>query len=292
MGDTAGFADRWFKSTDGLTLHARNYGRGRAGALPVICLPGLARTAADFHDLAAYLAQERRVAVIESRGRGRSERDPDWRHYDIPHELADLLAGLTALDIPRAVFVGTSRGGLLTMALATLRPAMIAGAVLNDIGPVVELAGLQRIAGYVGKLAPPADWEAAAAALKSGDGVRFTALTDADWRALARAMWREEDGRLVLDYDPAIGNTLSTVDLTTALPPAWPIFDALPPVPVMVLRGENSDILSAETAAAMVARRPGVTLLEVPGQGHAPLLRGALLAPLAEFIRRCDEASS
>ncbi|HVV94277.1 MAG TPA: alpha/beta hydrolase [Hyphomicrobiales bacterium] len=289
MATADGFADRWFKSADGLTLHARDYGaEGTSGRLPVVCLPGLARTAADFHDLALHLAPERRVVVVESRGRGRSERDPDWRHYDIPHELADLLAGLAALGIARAIFVGTSRGGLLTMALATQRPGTIAGAVLNDIGPVIELDGLKRIASYVGKLATPADWTAAAAALKASGSDHFPALSDADWRALAGAMWREEDGRLVLDYDPAIGNTLSAVDLTTAMPPAWPLFDALPQVPLLVLRGERSDILSAATAAAMASRRPAATVLEVPGQGHAPLLRGALLAPLAEFIRRCD----
>jgi pimeloyl-ACP methyl ester carboxylesterase len=292
MAAAEAFADRWFQSADGLRLHARDYGADQPGRLPVVCLPGLARTAADFHDLAVHLARERRVAVVESRGRGRSARDPEWRHYDIPHELADLLAGLAVLEIPRAVFVGTSRGGLLTMALATQRPALIAGAVLNDIGPAIELEGLRRIAGYVGRLATPPDWSAAAAALKASGSAHFPALSEGDWLALAGAMWREEDGGLVLDYDPAIGNTLSTVDLTTAMPPAWPVFDALPRVPLLVLRGEHSDILSAETAAAMAARRPDVTLLEVPGQGHAPLLRGALLAPLAAFVRRCDAAAA
>lgn len=286
----APFADRWFRSTDGLTLHARDYGAATVGRLPVVCLPGLARTAADFHDLAAHLAGERRIVVIESRGRGRSERDPVWQHYDISHELADLIAGLEALGVGPAVFVGTSRGGLLTMALATQRPSAIAGAVLNDIGPVVEIAGLRRIAGYVGKMAPPADWAGAVAALKQGNAAQFPALDDDDWRTLAAAMWREENGALVLDYDPAIGNTLTTVDLTAALPPAWPVFDALPAVPVLVLRGEHSDLFSRETAAAMAARRPNVEVVEVPGQAHAPLLRGALLPWLAAFIRGCDPA--
>jgi pimeloyl-ACP methyl ester carboxylesterase len=290
----AAFADRFFVSSDGLRLHARDYGKAAGSHLPAVCLPGLARTARDFHELALHLATDpaapRRVVVVESRGRGRSAYDPNWQNYDVRIELGDLMVGLDALGLARALFVGTSRGGLLTMALASARPGAIGGVVLNDIGPVIEPAGLQRIAGYVGKLPEPQNWRDAAAALKRAGAAGFPALGDDDWRAVAEAMWREDNGRLVLDYDPAIGRTLEGLDAAKGLPSAWPLFDALPKVPLMVLRGENSDILSAGAAAAMAARRPGTEVVEVRGQGHAPVLRGALLDTLARFARRCDAA--
>ena len=290
---SAAYADRFFTSLDGFRLHARDYGRTDRARLPVVCLPGLARTARDFHELACRLAADRaaprRVVVIESRGRGRSAYDPDWHHYDVRVEVGDLLRGIDALAVPRALFVGTSRGGLQTMALASVRPHAIGGMVFNDIGPAIELAGLQRIAGYVGKMAPPRDWDEAVAALKGRDAGHFPALDDDDWRAVAEAMWREENGRLVLDYDPAIGRTLDALDPTKGLPSVWPLFEALPPVPLMVLRGANSDILSRDTALQMAARRPGSEIVEVPGQGHAPVLRDAdLLDALTAFALRCD----
>ena len=155
---------------DGLRLHVRSYGPRTATALPLVCLPGLARTGADFETLAARLASDpdrpRRVIALDSRGRGRSDYDRDPANYTLAVELADLIAALTALDIARAVFVGTSRGGLLTMLLAVARPTAIAGCVLNDIGPVIDLEGLIRIKSYVGKLAPPATMREAADILR------------------------------------------------------------------------------------------------------------------------------
>jgi pimeloyl-ACP methyl ester carboxylesterase len=291
-----GPADFHVSAPDGLRLHVRAYGERIAPGLPVVCLPGLARTTADFDPLAAALAddagQSRRVLALDYRGRGQSDYDRNPDNYSIPVELADLLAVLTACDIGSAVFIGTSRGGLLTMALATARPAVIAGAVLNDIGPVIEPQGLMRIKSYVGKLPQPRDVTEGAEILRRLFASQFTRLGDEDWLAAAQRTWRQEKGRLVPTYDPQLARALAAIDPEHPLPPMWPQFDALGNVPVMVIRGANSDILSAATVAAMKACRPDIAVLEIPDQGHAPLLaEPETIDQIAQFVARCDTAS-
>ncbi|MGE3147287.1 MAG: alpha/beta fold hydrolase, partial [Pseudorhodoplanes sp.] len=267
---------RFISAPDGLRLHARCYGPASAPALPVVCLPGLARTAQDFEALAAALAadpgQPRRVVALDYRGRGSSEYDRDAANYSFTVEIADLMAVLTALDCLPAIFVGTSRGGILTMLLATLRPTAIAGAVLNDIGPVIEPKGLMRIKGYVGKLPEPRSFEEGAEILRRLFDAQFPKLGPEDWLAFSRRSFREGKGRLVPTYDVKLAKTLEGVDFEHPLPPLWKEFDALAHVPVMAIRGENSDLLSADTVEAMRARRPALEVLHVPDQGHAPLL--------------------
>ena len=170
---------------DGLKLHVRSHGPRAAAALPVVCLPGLARTVADFEALAAALAGDpkspRRVIALDSRGRGRSDYDPNPANYSLQVELADVLAVLTALGIGQAAFVGTSRGGILTMLLAAARPTAVAGCVLNDIGPVIEPKGLMRIKSYVGKLPQPASFHGAADILR---GLFAQPVSEAERRRL------------------------------------------------------------------------------------------------------------
>src|SRR5215471_5386643 len=167
---------------DGLKLHVRSHGSRISAALPVVCLPGLARSTADFEPLASVLASDpkapRRVIALDSRGRGRSEYDRNPENYSLPVELGDLIAVLTALGIARAVFVGTSRGGILTMLLAAARPTAIAGCVINDIGPVIEPKGLMRIKSYVGKLPQPASFHEAADILRRLFAGQFPKLSD------------------------------------------------------------------------------------------------------------------
>ncbi len=283
------YAECYVSSGDGLRLFARDYGPRAASALPVVCLPGLARTSADFHDLALALSQDeerpRRVLALDYRGRGRSDHDRDWRNYEIKRELDDVLQVLTAAGVHEAAFVGTSRGGLITMAIAAARPALIRGAVLNDIGPVIEAKGLVRIRGYVGKLPQPKDFPQAAEILRHLLSAQFPSLSPEEWLHFARATWREADGRLVLAYDPALMKTMEAVDLEAPLPPLWHLFEGLKRVPVLVLRGANSDILSAETLAAMAKAHPRLTAVTVPGQGHAPLLTGQdLIERIKRFI--------
>jgi len=277
---------------DGLRLHARCYG-SRSAALPVVCLPGLARTAADFEALARALAGDaarpRRVIALDYRGRGLSDYDPDPSHYSLPTELADVVAVLTALEAAPAVFVGTSRGGILTMLLAALQPAAIAGAVLNDIGPVLEPQGLMRIKGYVGKLPQPASFEDAADILRRLFGTQFPKLAPADWLAAARRTFKLENGALLPTYDVRLAAALQAIDFEQPPPALWREFDALAQVPLMVVRGENSDLLSERTVAAMGARRTAMETITVPDQGHAPLLaEPEIIARIADFVARCE----
>jgi pimeloyl-ACP methyl ester carboxylesterase len=280
---------------DGLKLHVRSYGPRNAAALPVICLPGLARTGTDFEALATALAGDakapRRVFAMDSRGRGRSDYDRNPANYNLQVELADLLAVLVALAIARAVFVGTSRGGILTMLLATVRPTVIAGCVLNDIGPVIDPKGLMRIKSYVGRLPRPASFHEAADILRRLFGGQFSKLSDDDWVAFARRTFTEAGGRIVPDYDVKLGTNLKGINPDRPLPALWKEFDALARVPVMVIRGGNSDILSAATVEAMRGRRSSLDVVEVPDQGHAPLLEGTeIIGRIASFAEACEAA--
>ena len=263
---------------DGLRLHVRSYGPRTASVPPVVCLPGLARTGADFEPLAGALAGEpaspRRVIAIDARGRGKSDYDRDPANYTVQVELGDVLAVLTALAIARAVFVGTSRGGILTMLLAAARPTAIAGCVLNDIGPVIEPKGLMRIKSYVGKLPRPASFHEGADILRRLFGSQFPKLSGDDWVAFAHRTFKEAGSRIVPDYDVKLATTLKSVRPERPLPALWKEFDALARVPVLVVRGGNSDILSAATVEAMRARRASLDVVEVPDEGHAPLLSG------------------
>ncbi|MBF9196801.1 alpha/beta fold hydrolase [Microvirga terrestris] len=286
MSDT--YRDLFVSAADGLRLYARDYDPGTSGALPVVCLSGLTRSSEDFHELAMALSRgtsrPRRVLSLDYRGRGRSDWDPDWLNYDIKIELNDALQVLTVAGIEKAVFVGTSRGGLITMALSAARPTVIAGAVLNDIGPVLEAGGLTRIRSYVGRLPTPRTIQEAVHILKQASAAEFPAFTDEQWQALVRVTWREADGQFVLNYDPNLMKTLEAADPEAPLPDLWPLFDGLKPLPVLVIRGEHSDLLSAETVQAMRDRHPGLMAITVPGQGHAPALDGDLVHAIEQFI--------
>ena len=277
---------------DGLRLHVRCYGRASAAGIPVVCLPGLARTAADFDALATELSRDgphpRRVIALDYRGRGLSQYDRDPANYSLPVELADVLAVVTALEAFPAVFIGTSRGGILTMLLAAVRPSAIAGAVLNDIGPVIEPQGLMRIKSYVGKMPEPRTFEEGSEILRRLFQSQFPRLGPDDWLAGARRVFKEENGRLVTTYDPKLATALAGVDLERPIPDLWKEFDALASVPVMIIRGANSDILSAHTIEAMRTRHPALETMEVPEQGHAPLLAEVnTIARIDAFVGRC-----
>jgi pimeloyl-ACP methyl ester carboxylesterase len=282
---------------DGLKLHVSTFGPRTAARLPVICLPGLARTGADFDSLATSLATDaaapRFVVALDSRGRGRSDYDRNPHNYTVATELADLLTVITALGLGPAVLVGTSRGGILAMLLASARPRAIAGVVLNDIGPVIDVPGLIRIKRYVGKLPEPKSFSDAADILRELFAVQFPKLSAQDWEAFARRNFKEQKGRLVPTYDVRLAKTLESIDLERTLPPLWKEFDALAHVPVMVIRGTNSDLLSAATVEAMRAVRPDLVAVEVADQGHAPLLVEAeIIGRIGAFAAGCDEYRS
>src|SRR5215475_5826450 len=287
-----GFASVFVTAQDGLTLHVRRYGSGHACAHSIVCLPGLARTAADFHPLATALAADpanpRLVLALDYRGHGQSQYDRNPKNYAIRVALADLSAVLAAFEITSAIFVGTSFGGVLAMMLAVLPPAAIAGVILNDIGPVMEPRGLMRIKSYVGKLPIARNFEEGAEILRWLFEAQFTKLAPKDWIAFAKRTWRADHGRLVPSHDPKLARALRGLSLER-LPTLWDQFDALARIPLMVIRGANSDMLARPTLNEMLARRDQLEVVVVPDQGHAPLLAEPnVIRRLVTFVASCD----
>jgi pimeloyl-ACP methyl ester carboxylesterase len=294
MSDT-GFRDFYYESADGLRLHARIYGERRRDRLAVVCLPGLTRNARDFHRLALFLSAEakprRQVIAFDYRGRGQSAYDSNWQNYTVGTELADVMLGLDALDIARALFIGTSRGGLIVQVLAAFKPNLIAAAVLNDIGPVVERQGLDVIRRYLSNPAEVASLAEAIEAQRKVHGHAFPALAEEDWAAMVDALYRVDNGLPVADFDPALVKTLMSADPDQPLPQLWQEFEALAQKPVLAIRGDNSLLLSEATLAEMAKRSATVETITVTGQGHPPLLEtGELPARIAEFFERAERA--
>ncbi len=286
MTDARFFA---YPSDDGLALFGRMWGEPQASP-PVVLLPGLTRNARDFEALAQALASHPRhphwVVAFDLRGRGGSAYGPVIT-YNPLQEARDTLLGLSRLDIGRATFLGTSRGGLVMLMLAHAleRADLFAGAIFNDIGPVIETAGLARIAGYVGRPIPDT-WPAMVAELKSAQGFLFPALTDADWERYARQIYRDDGGRPRLAYDPLLEEAFKAFDPAKPQPDLWPAFAALAHVPALVIHGGLSDLLSAATVAEMAARHPGLQVHTVADQGHAPLLwDGISQQAILDFLR-------
>ncbi|WEX87649.1 alpha/beta hydrolase [Sinorhizobium garamanticum] len=274
--DRSEFREHLFRVQDGLQLYARSYGDLRHGRIPVVCLPGLTRNSRDFHELAGFLASPpgggHFILSLDSRGRGGSERDDDKTRYTIAAETADLIAACGHFGIEKATFIGTSRGGLILHHLIGLAPALIAGVILNDIGPVIEIQGLLRIRDYLNATTRPASWTAAPRYLQSVHGDDFPILREHDWREMAQAIYRDEGGIPVADFDPAIAAQLQALTADTPLPDLWPQFDAFAGLPMMVVRGERSRLLSEATVEKMKRRHPNLAAVTAVGQGHAPLL--------------------
>lgn len=273
---TQTFADRRWTSPDGLSLYARDYAAAPGPAkLPVIAIHGLTRNSADFGAIAPLIAQSgRRVLAVDVRGRGRSDRAPDPMTYQPLNYAHDVLALMDQAGIARAVFLGTSMGGLITMAIAAIRSKAIAAAILNDIGPEVAKEGLARIAAYSGQPVDTPGWAEAAAYVKQHNAVAFPHYTDADWDAFARRVFRiGTEGSPVLDYDPDIAVPIRAAGARALVPNLWPMFSRLTKArPVLLVRGETSDLLSETIAAKMRKRAPKMDYVEVPGVGHAPML--------------------
>jgi pimeloyl-ACP methyl ester carboxylesterase len=274
------FRDIYFTARDGLRLYGRHYPAAFHDGVvrrPVLCLAGLTRNCRDFNVIAEELSQRhdgpRDVYTFDYRGRGLSEADPDWRNYAVPIEALDVLDFMIVTGVKTASVIGTSRGGLIAMAIAAIQPRALGAVVLNDIGPVIEQKGLGRISAYVGRIPLPGTWAEAGALVHDMSRRAFPAVPPEDWVEVAKQWFNEHKGRPAPGYDPELSNALSVLD--GPIPALWPQFEALKRVPVMVLRGEKSDILSAETVEEMRRRHPAFTSLVVPGQGHAPLLRDA-----------------
>lgn len=272
-------ASVYFSASDGLRLHAVEYGHRNRDAVPVICLPGFSRNARDFERLAIYLSEDaapkRRVICFDYRGRGLSAHDRNWTNYNVVTEAEDVLAGMAALDISHAAIIGTSRGGLIAMALSAMRPGAMRAVVLNDIGPVIEGDGLAAIRAMMTQAPRPKNWDDAIAIQKTAMGKAYPAFTEADWAFEAHAKYRQTRKKIRPDYDPDLAKTLSAIDFGDPLPTLWPQFAGLRALPVMLLRGEHSTVLSKKTVEEMVLRHPDMQVMDIAGQGHPPLIHTA-----------------
>jgi len=253
-----------FPAADGTRLAYSDEGQG----LPLLCLAGLTRAASDFDDLAPHLPPLRLIRM-DYRGRGRS----GWSGaatYTIAQEAQDALALLDHLGVAAAAILGTSRGGLIGMVLAATAKPRLLGLCLNDVGPVIEPAGLARIAGYVGRN-PAAATHAAVAAAMPRHNPGFDDVPASRWLQLAQRFYEETPGGLVNRYDPALREAF-LAGFDAPLPDLWPLFDSLSGLPLAAIHGANSDLMSAATLAGMQRRRPDMIAAEVPGRGHVPFL--------------------
>lgn len=265
------FVERRITSRDGLSLYLRDYGEPLDPRPALLCLGGLTRNSKDFAAFAERFGGDgRRVLCPDYRGRGRSDHDPDWRNYDPRVYVRDVADILAALNVHRVAAVGTSLGGILAMALAAALPAALESAVLNDVGPEIEAGGLEAILRYIGEDKPRDGWDEAVAAIRTA--LPNLSFQDEDaWKRMARNTFREdEDGRLRFDWDVALAKPLRRG--SRRIPDMWRLFRALGDRPLLVLRGEASDILSRGCLARMRAAKPGLAWREIPGCGHAPTL--------------------
>lgn len=288
-----GFTPRTFASPDGLTLYARDYGLQLNDTVPIVCLPGLTRNSRDFHQLALFLSRDaarpRRVLTLDYRGRGESDRDHNKANYNLLVEAQDVIAACEAFGIDRADFIGTSRGGLILHLLAAMRPALLRRIVLNDIGPRIETEGLKQIRNYLSRTHLSSDWPLAALALKAVHGPAFPILEDRDWIDMAQAIYAKRNGMIEADFDRAIVEQLQAADLDQPLPDLWAQFEQMTSMPLLIVRGENTALLSLETVSEMQRRHPNAILLSAGGQGHAPLLHVDGIAPvIADFLNASD----
>jgi pimeloyl-ACP methyl ester carboxylesterase len=284
MNDESG--DYYYRSADGLELYCRIYPAKRHAGLPALCLPGLTRNSRDFAELARHLQAEREVLSPDLRGRGLSQWDEDSSHYQLRNYVEDIWTLLASRQVDRVVVVGTSLGALMGMVMAATSPAKIAGVVLNDAGPELDPAGLRRIAGYAGKLPRVSSWAEAAAQAKSVHSAAAPNLSDRDWLEFAQRTYRENaEGVPVPDMDPRISDAFSN-------PPSapvnmWPLYAQIKSVPLLVIRGALSDLLSAATVDRMVRENPDLQSVTVPNRGHTPLLdEPECIAAIDGFLAR------
>jgi pimeloyl-ACP methyl ester carboxylesterase len=281
------FTDEYWQSADGLRLHYRDY-PGRTDRPAILCIPGLTRNARDFEGVAERLAGQWRLLCLDLRGRGGSDKAANPASYNPLVYLQDVQILLAQIALPRVILFGTSLGGLVSVFLAAAARARLAGLLLNDVGPVIEEAGLDHIRAYVGRYESWPTWVHAARALKEAQGSRYPDWDLDRWIAHAKRTCRlNASGNVVFDYDMAIAEPLKAPAAAVDL---WPAFDALRGIPALVVRGALSDILSAAIAEEMARRNPDLEVATVPRVGHAPTLEEPeAAAAIDRLLARCLE---
>lgn len=284
MNSASGYKPIHYHTNDGLRLFARDYAVSPSKLPPLLCLPGLTRNSKDFETIAPWLAQSRRVITADFRGRGLSQYAGDATTYRPDMELADMISLLNLLKIERAAIIGTSRGGIVGMLMAAFSRDRLAGLFLNDVGPVLDIAGLLRIRSYLGVQRKFASWDEAITSLKASNS-GFETLAEREWQAFAERVFKRVDGLLQADYDPAMALTFPSLEDIAAgrVASLWELFASTEGLPISVVRGEYSDLLRPATVDAMKQKNAGLDATAVPDRGHAPFLDEA---PAKEAITR------
>ncbi len=273
MGDLnlPDYTDEYFTNPDGLKQYFRDYNIAPDGAPTVLCMPGLTRNSKDFAGIAEHLAPNFRVICVEQRGRGFSDWDTDPTRYRPDVYVGDMIALLKHLNLEKIIALGTSLGGLMTMMLNAMHPGIFRAAIINDIGPEVDPKGIARIMSYVGKGTPPKNWDEVIATTKTANAGVYPDFRDDEWLGFAQKLYTEENGVPVVQYDPAIKNNFESQSDQSA-PDLWPVFDLMKTIPMVVIRGELSDILAPDTLTKMADIHPNLTPVTVPNKGHVPFL--------------------
>ena len=269
------YEDVWYQSVDGLRLYARDYNHAGKERPTILCMHGLTRNSQDFQEICQLLAGRYRLIVVDQRGRGRSEYDPNPDNYNPLTYVQDMFLLLEGLEVSSVTLMGTSMGGLMSLMMTASKPDLVHGLIINDIGPEVSKAGLDRLKSYVGRSAPVSNWQEAVSQTKDIAGVAFPKFTEPQWEKFARQLfWEDEKGCPYLPYDPAISTSLSEdkVPEQSAAPDLWPLFKLISDKPMLLIRGELSDILERECVEEMHQIKHDLISVEVPDVGHAPLL--------------------
>ena len=273
------FNDLFYQSTDGLRLYARDYPCQDEDIIQpeiIFCMHGLTRNSADFDKLAKHLSQHYRVISVDNRGRGESAYDNNPANYIPLTYVADMFTLLDLLDFQKVILCGTSMGGIMAFIMAAMQPQRIRGLIINDVGPELETKGIKRIASYVGKTSQVKSWADATAITKAINKSAFPNFTDEEWEDFARNIFKDDNGKLRLNYDPGIAIPFKDMDTGSAAPDLWPQFEAIVSIPMLLIRGANSDLISSACVEKMFKRKPDMRFAEIPETGHAPTLNEPL----------------
>lgn len=284
------YAEKYFTSQDGLKLYFRDYNETQNDCTPLLCLHGLTRNSADFHKPALELSKDRRVIVPDMRGRGKSAYDPNYENYKVPTYVGDTLSLLSDQNLDQVIAIGTSMGGLMAMGLAIAQPSLLKGIVLNDIGPEIDVTGINRIATYVGEPSEIKSWEQAALVVQGMNGHAFPDYQQEDWLYFAKCCFSQKDSNVITaDYDDNIGLAIKESAESAVPIDLWMLFEAMKEIPTLTIRGETSDILSAETLIKMMEVHNCMDQLILTKRGHAPdLMEPESLQALHNFISKAE----
>lgn len=284
------YNDIWYTSENGLRLYARDYSTAldkNPNAKTILCMHGLTRNSADFEDICNQLADDYRLIVVDQRGRGLSDYDPDPNNYNPLVYVQDMFLLLAELKLSSVILFGTSMGGIMSMMMAAMKADMVEALIINDVGPEIAEKGLDRLKKYVGKQTPVNTWEEAARQTEVINRIAFPDATNEDWLKFAKRLYREdENGRPVIACDPNIAIPLQDNSDNSVAPDLWPVYEQILDKPMLLIRGELSDIIDVECVERMQQMKPDLEVLEIPNVGHAPLLSEEAVEPaIAKFLQ-------